>query len=202
MSTICIYTRVDTNTHSHAHTCKFKAVRASASWNAATHGNALQHTATNHTHTQAGTSFCQLETLNEAYKVGQMRKFKMSSLAQYHLATLASAGVMSHSISVFVSVSICLCLSLCVLVCMYVYVGVCALCVCVCMRSCLYVHCNACKGVATLCFCVCVCVCVCVFASLRACLRTKCHWVTNLENVIFSQYSCVRTKEVCIRKYT
>jgi len=42
-----------------------------------------------------GTSFCQLQTLNEAYKVGQMRDFKLSPLAQFHLATLASAAALS-----------------------------------------------------------------------------------------------------------
>jgi len=43
----------------------------------------------------AGTSFSQLQTLNEAYKVGQMQGFKLSPLAQLHLATLKSAAALS-----------------------------------------------------------------------------------------------------------
>ena len=43
----------------------------------------------------AGTSFCQLQTLNEAYKVGQLQGFKLSPLAQLHLATLKSAAALS-----------------------------------------------------------------------------------------------------------
>lgn len=43
----------------------------------------------------AGTSFCHLQTLNDAYKVGQLRGFKLSPLKQFHLATLASAEALS-----------------------------------------------------------------------------------------------------------
>ena len=43
----------------------------------------------------AGTSFSQLQTLNEAYKVGQLRGFKLSPLKQFHMATLASAAALS-----------------------------------------------------------------------------------------------------------
>lgn len=42
-----------------------------------------------------GTSFCQLQTLNEAYKVGQLRGFKLSPMAQLHLATYKSAAALS-----------------------------------------------------------------------------------------------------------
>ena len=42
-----------------------------------------------------GTSFCQLQSLNEAYKVGQLSGFKLDPLSAFYLLTLGSASALS-----------------------------------------------------------------------------------------------------------
>ena len=39
----------------------------------------------------AGTSFCQLQTLNEAYKVSELQDHKLTAIEGYYLATLGGA---------------------------------------------------------------------------------------------------------------
>jgi len=43
----------------------------------------------------AGTSFCHLQTLNEAYKVSQMQGVKLDALNSFYIATLGSAAALS-----------------------------------------------------------------------------------------------------------